>query len=173
MTEKEKKPPSGAEPFESLSQTWWLSEVTPGMRKLYASLIRARARQRLYEDKPILSPEEYAEEKESLQGRIDAGEYDWGPPVELGGPGAGKAIRAAFDSDEGKLRLVQLLLSETHGDIGFQQTAEIIEGNPEGLTAALRAALGIPPLAPTPASQPGTTTKSETNAAPPAGGSSN
>lgn len=145
-----KKTPAGAEPFESNSETYWLSKLTPALRSRFAAPVRMRARQQLINDKAFMSEEQYKEEKDYLQARIDAGAYDWGPPVELNGTGPGKAIRAVLDSDEGWLRLVGLLLEETHGELPLAQVAEIVAGNPEACAAAMRAAMGLPPLAVTP-----------------------
>lgn len=146
-----KKPPKNAQPFESLGETWWLSEVTQELRSAYASMIRSRARQQIIQEKAILSPEEYDESWERFQSRIDSGAYEWGPPVELGGTGPGKAIVAAHTSDEGSLRLIQLLLLNTHGELELTRVAEIIGGNPDAVSHALREALGLPPLAEAPA----------------------
>lgn len=146
MVDKAKKMPRNSHPVESLSETWWLSEVTPAIRKAFAATIRARARQQLIDDKPFLSEEDYAAEREALQDRIDAVAYDWGPPLEIGGTGAGKAIRAALASDEGILGLIQMLLSESHGDVSLTRVTEIVNGNPEGVQSALRAAQGLSPL---------------------------
>lgn len=157
-----KKIPKNAQPFDSLNETWWLSEVTPALRRLFASTIRARARQQLIDDRPLLSPEAYEEEKDTLQARIESGAYEWGPPVELNGTGAGKAIYAVLNSVEGKIQLIQLLLVESHGELDQNKVAEIISGNPEALAAALRAAQGLPPLAVAPANEtPGTTQANE------------
>lgn len=156
-----KKPPKNAQPFDSIGQTWWLSEVDANQRRAYASLIRSNARQQLIDDKPTLSPEAFDEEWERFQARIDAGAYQWGPPIDKGGAGAGKAIRAALNSDEGAGYLVQLLLSESHGALDIKQIIDIIHGNPDGLNAALRAAQGLPPLAVAPVETPGTTETAE------------
>lgn len=150
--------PKNAQPFDSLGETYWLSEVTPALRSVYASMVRARARQQLIDDKSFLSPQAYEEEKEQLQAHIDSGAYEWGPPVELGGVGAGKAIRASLNSDAGKLSLFQLLLHAAHGELSPAKIVDIINANPESAEAAFRAAQGLPPLASAPAvEKPGTT----------------
>lgn len=140
------KPPKNAQPCEVNGTPYWLSELTPALRKLFSSLIRARARQDLIDDKTVLSEEAYAAEWDRLQDRIDSGAYEWGPPVELGGTGQGKAIQAALNCTEGNVRLVQLLLTEAHGELPLNEVAEIINGNPEGITAAIRAGMGLPPF---------------------------
>lgn len=144
-----KKPPKNAQPCEIAGVTYWFSELTPGLRKLFSSVVRSRARQNLIDDKPYLSDEAYAAEWDNLQHRIDGGAYEWGPPVELGGTGQGKAIQAALDYTEGNLLLVQMLLAEAHGELPLQQVAELLskeKGNPEGITAAIRAGMGLPPF---------------------------
>lgn len=155
-----KKPPAGAEPFESLGETWWLSKMTPALRRRFAAPVRMRARQQLFDDKEFMEEAQYQQEKDYLQARIDAGAYDWGPPVELSGTGPGKAIRAVLESDEGWVRLVALLLEETHGELPLTRVGEIVAGNPEACAAAMRAALGLPPLAVPPPEE--TTTPGET-----------
>lgn len=158
-----KSPPPNSQPFDSLGQTWWLSEVGPGIRKAFAVRVRLRARRQLEEEKPFTEPEKWQEEWDRLQARIDQGAYEWNPPVELGGAGAGKAIRAAFEGDQTSMELIQLLLQATHDDLSPEQVGKIYEGNPEGIQAALRAAMGLPPLAQAPAAQPGTETTTKTN----------
>lgn len=146
MVDKKKIPP-GAEPIESLSETWYLSEVNENFRKAFARPIRMRARQQLIDDKPSLTPEQYKEEWEAFQAHIDAGAYEWGPPLELNGTGPGKAVKAVLDRDDGGILLLRALLEEVHGELSYAKVAEIIEGNPEGVAAAIRAAMGLPPLA--------------------------
>lgn len=167
---KTKKPPRNAEPVDSLGETWWLSEVTAGLRKQFCQPIRARARQALIDDRELLDAEDYAAEKAFLQGRIDAGAYDWGPPLDRGGTGPGEAIKAALDTPEGQARLIQLLLVETHDEVPLEKVTEIMAGNPEGIGAALRAAMGLPPLPPPPPEETGEKTETaktdETTASP-------
>lgn len=143
-----KRPPNNAEPCDSRGETWWLSELNPTLRDQFSRPIRARARQSLIDDKEAMTREEYDEAKGDLQDRIDAGAYSWGPPLSAGGTGAGRSIRAILDTQEGQIQLVQLLLSETHGMLPLDRVVEIMNGNPDGMQAALRAASGLPPLPP-------------------------
>ena len=153
-----KRPPRNAEPFDSLGETWWLSEVTPALRVEFCRPIRQRARQSLMDDKDTMTAEQYGDERKALQARIDAGAYEWGPPLELGGVGPGEAVSAALDTAEGQVRLLQLLLAEMHGELPLNRVAEIMGGNPEGWQAALRAAMGLPPLPPPSPEETGETT---------------
>lgn len=167
MSVDKKKIPPGAEPVESLGEVWYLSEVDENFRKAFARPIRMRARQQLLDDKPALTPEQYKEEWEAFQARIDAGAYEWGPPLELGGTGPGKAVRAVLDGEEGGVLLVQALLEEVHGTLPFGKVVDILGGNPEGVAAAMRAAMGLPPLGVAPGPQAATPgeTKAEATAA--------
>lgn len=158
---KPKRPPKNAEPLDSCGETWWLSELTPALRKEFCRPIRSRARQALIDDREYMTDEQYAEEKDALQDRIDAGAYDWGPPVEKGGTGPGKALKAVLDTPEGQVQLARLLLAEAHGELPLDKTAEIIAGNPEGFVAALRAAMGLPPSPPEPIEEPGEKTETK------------
>lgn len=161
-----KKPPEGGHPCESLGETWWLSEVTPGIRKAYATMIRARARQQLIEERQILSAADYEESWERFCGRVDAGAYEWGPPVELGGMGPGRAIHAALNTTPGTIQLYQLLFFAAHGDLTEGRVLEIVNANPEGMDAAFRQARGLPPLPVAPDEQePGQTTTEMASAA--------
>lgn len=159
---KPKKPPKNAEPVESCGETWWLSEVTTILRRQFARPIRMRARQALIDDKETMDEDAYAEEWDALQGRIDAGAYDWGPPLELGGTGPGRAIKAVLSTEQGLAELLRVLLAEAHGDLTPEKAAEILGGNPEGVTAALRAAMGLPSLPPDADAEPGETATTET-----------
>lgn len=155
---KPKSPPRSAEPVESLGEVWYLSEITPALRRRYAAPVRARARQALLDDKPAMDEDTYATEWEAFQARIDSGAYEWGPPLELGGTGPGKAILAALGSTDGQVRLLQLLLEQSHGDVDTKRAIEILEGNPDGIAAAIRAVMGLPavPTAPPePTKEPG------------------
>lgn len=158
---KDAKTRAHSEPCEALGQTWWLANVTPGHRKMFSSLVRSRARQSLIDDKPYMDAKDYRAQWKDLQARIDAGAYDWGPPVELGGMGYGEAIQAALDTTEGNVRLVQMLLEDEHGEVPLSQVAEILNANPEGITAAIRAGMGLPPFS----GQPETAAAAEPTAA--------
>ncbi len=162
------KPARDSEPVEADAQTWWLAPVGNDVRKKYANRCRARARQRLLEDTEALGDEASAEWFDRLEGKIDAGDYEWGPPPELNGTGLGAAVRAVLDTTTGKLELVQLLLEPAHGDVPLHMVAGILATNPKGLATALRAAMGLPPNPEPPAKAPGETAPGAWETHPPA-----
>lgn len=112
-------------------QAWTFSHLTPRMRGLFSSWLKGRARQGLLEERrqEILNPSQYREEADALKRQFDAGHYDWGSP--LLPDGCGLAVLEAINGHEGKVRIMQLLLVPTHGEVPAEQVVALLKASPE------------------------------------------
>jgi len=136
------------EQIEALGKTWTLTHVGPGIRARYSAWVKARAQRELTQQKPYLDEVEYRERMASLQEQQTAGAYNWGSP--LSPRAMGSAVQTMFDSEEGRIRLVQELLHPTHGEVEPGKVVEILEAAPEEMALALAACLGLGPNRQTP-----------------------
>jgi hypothetical protein len=130
------------EPFSALGLTWYLSPISAGVRATYSDYCKLKALSDLRSLKDAMSPDEYREDRALLYARISAGEYTWGTP--LNPEGLGEAVQVILNSDEGKLRLLQILLLDRHGELPGPRLLEILADAPEEVARALRVAMRLP-----------------------------
>lgn len=132
-------PPAAFEQVVSNGEAWKLSHITPGIRKAFAAWVQLRAMERLHEAREWLSKEEYAKREQRLYDRIEAGDYDWGCPLDP--DNLGEAVLRARLTGEGNAKLAQLLLEPFHGTVEPGRIAAAFQGNIKGFQVALRRCL--------------------------------
>jgi len=138
---------------DAAGKDWSLSHVGPRIRRLYSAWCKARAWAALAGSKEHESEEAHRESRAALIEQVAAGGYDWGSPLDPRRMGAG--LRAHLQSDEGKVKLLQLLLAETHGEVPVEQVVKLfVEADPEALGDAIARCLGVDPNAKAPAASP-------------------
>lgn len=150
MSERKRKPVPGSEPFEALGEVWHLAPIGPGIRSAFAQSVRLRAKAELRADRAHMELADYQEDHAALEERIAAGAYSWGPPPDQGGAGMGSAIWATYSTDEGKMRLTQMLLEAAHGELSLHAVKALVEDNVSEWASAFRKAQGLPALPPEP-----------------------
>jgi len=128
---KDRKPLPGSECFESLGKTWYLAPIGPAITDTYSAWCRMRARRATDRDKSLMTADEYIEEKRLTKQQIDAGEYEWGPPVEMHGTGMGPGVFALFNSEPGRLHLLRLLMEPAH-DTLTDEEINAVNGDSNG-----------------------------------------
>lgn len=132
----------GGETFVALDKAWTLTPLCAGVRARYSEFCKLQALDDLRKLKDFLEPEEYRDDRSLLYARISAGEYTWGTPMNP--EGMGEAVRVMLAGTEGKLRLLQLLLKEHHGDVDGKTVLAILGDGPDEVARALRAIMGLP-----------------------------
>jgi hypothetical protein len=137
--QKTRKPLPGSEAFESLGKTWHLAPLGPAIQDAYSAWCRMRARRNTDRDKALMTPEEYAEEKQAVKRQIDAGEYEWGPPVEMQGTGMAPGVAALFNSNAGRLHMLRLLLEPAHDEMSDEEIDALVADGAESLKEAFHA----------------------------------
>ena len=131
------------EPFLARGQTWQLAPVTPGLRARFSAFVKKQALEELASLKSSLSAPEYHEVQSAVLARLASGACSWGTPLNPKGMGA--IAREVYESDNGMLYLLQLLLEKQHGKVELEELAKLVEDNPAGFKGALRTAHGLPP----------------------------
>jgi hypothetical protein len=147
---------NSGEIVEALGQAWTLSHITPALRGAFSAWLKGRARQELSEQRRqgILGPDDYREQSAVLNAECASGAYTWGSP--LLPAGMGSAVRAALDEMDGKVRLIQLLLKDTHGDVPAEQVYALMQDNPDQVAEACRTCLDPNRQTPAQTKSPGT-----------------
>lgn len=165
MSEATDTTQAGEDFIDASGKVWTLSHIGPLIRAAFSKWCKLRARQGVAEQRAELGEDAYREDLSLLTEEIAAGSYNWGSPLDEAY--AGKAIRNILSSsDEGRVRLVQLLLAKTHGEVDGAAAMRLMDA--DGFEAAFRAAVRAP-AAPnaSPPSKPGSSTgNQETMAAP-------
>ncbi len=127
---------------------WRLAHVGPGVRAKFAQWAKFRAVQQVIDQKTFYEeqgrPDLYHVQIAAVNQSIAAGDYNWDTPLNPDAMGPG--CWAAFNSVEGRVQLVKLLLQPAHPKVTTEETLAVITANPEGVGMALRQCLGLSPV---------------------------
>jgi hypothetical protein len=131
-------------------RAWSLAHVTPGIRAEFSAWAKLRAR------REIPQGEHSREDVAVFQERCAAGDYTWGGPLDP--RRLGSAVGAVLATDEGMVRVLQLLLRKAHGEVSGDEAVRLLREGGHDVADALCRALGLPPPnrpAPVPTADPG------------------
>lgn len=135
---------------------WTLIHVGKRQRDAFVAWVKLRALEEIQEDRQSgrLDGLAYREALAVHQESRAAGNFDWRSPEPRRW---GSAISTALAGRDGKLKLLQILLADRHGQLPDDRVEALFESDPDGALTALFTCLGLVDPngpAPTPTKEP-------------------
>jgi len=125
--------------FEVAGKWWTLSPIGPLMRARFAAWCQAIARQAIISQRSVVGTDGYGDAHNALTDAIASGAYSWRSPDPRR---MGRSVKTIMTSEDGQVRLMQLLLEAHHKDVTEEQIRELFDSNDEGMLYAVAGAMG-------------------------------